>query len=418
MGRAEDAAPTAPAYAAGMLDRIRTRVSDRVVDGAVAVVLAAVGVLELALTPADAPIGVEWYAYPFLLAMTLPVAYRRKAPGLVMVVVGATAIAGVAVGVALPTGAALGLLMALYTVTAHGSQRAAIWSGAAMGVVLVFVAVRYWELVGAGGTVANYLIFGTAWVLGWATRNRRRLMEELAARAETAERTREQEARRAVGRERARIARELHDIVAHSVSVMVVQAGAARRQLDHDPTAARGAIAEVERTGRTALAELRRLLGVLREERGDRADAVRAEALAPQPTLRAVAPLVETMREAGMPVHLEQEGAVDDIPAGIDVSAYRVVQEALTNVLKHAGTPSRVDVLVRSDDDAVEVTVRDDGRGPAPDADPSGHGLTGMRERVAVFGGELTVGARPGGGYVVRAFFPRDRSRAAPSARR
>jgi signal transduction histidine kinase len=240
-------------------------------------------------------------------------------------------------------------------------------------------------------------------------RHRALLTRELALRNERLETEREAEAVAAVGEERRRIARELHDVVAHAVSVMVVQSGAARRVLDDQPDQAVEALAEVERSGRQALSELRRLLGLMRD--GEEA-AVRE----PQPTLAGLDDLVRRAREAGLPVELRQEGEPFALPMGCDLAAYRVVQESLTNALKHAGGTAHAKVLLRWNADELELDISDTGQGLAeiaPDDDaPLGQGLVGMRERVALCGGDLQAGPRPSGGFRVRATIPRHREAA------
>jgi signal transduction histidine kinase len=210
-----------------------------------------------------------------------------------------------------------------------------------------------------------------------------------------AQRERDVAARQAVADERARIARELHDVVAHSVSVMVVQAQAGPR-LIADPEGARGAFRAIEQSGREALVELRRLLGVLRAT-GPAADA-------PQPGLGSLQSLVDQVREAGLRVDLRVEGDPVQLPAGVDLSAYRIVQEALTNTIKHAGA-AEAEVLVRYGAGALDLEIVDNGSGPAANGH-QGHGLIGIRERVALFGGEMQAGARDGHGYAVRARLP------------
>jgi len=215
-------------------------------------------------------------------------------------------------------------------------------------------------------------------------------------RAEMAERERELAAREAVVEERARIARELHDVIAHNVSMMVVQAGAERRVLDSANGSTREVLQTIEQIGRGALTEMRRLVGMLRSD-GD-------DPLAPQPGLDDVATLVGQVREAGLPVELTVEGERRDLPAGIELSAYRIVQEALTNALKHAGE-AHAQVSVRYGADSLELEILDDGGASAP-ASPGGHGLVGMRERVALYGGRFEASRRPGGGFAVRAKLP------------
>jgi signal transduction histidine kinase len=216
-------------------------------------------------------------------------------------------------------------------------------------------------------------------------------------RAARLEREREQRAIAAFAEVRARIARALHDIVGHSVSVMTVQASAVRRLLREDQEREREALLTVEETGRAALAEMRRLVGVLRRPED-------SPTLVPQPSLEHVARLVEQTREAGLPTQLRIEGQAETLPQGIDLTAYRVVQEGLTNALKHANATS-AEVVVRYDNGTVELVVRDNGTGDGQGSG-SGHGLVGMRERVAVWGGELSAGPTPGGGFELRARLP------------
>jgi signal transduction histidine kinase len=240
-------------------------------------------------------------------------------------------------------------------------------------------------------------VFIAAWCIGFFLSSRSRQTAELRERAERLELEREVEARTAVAEERARIARELHDIVGHSVSVMTVQASAVRRLLREDQEREREALRTVEETGRAALGEMRRLVGVLRRPE-------EAPALVPQPSLQYVDKLVEQTREAGLPTELRLEGERTPLPQVIDLTAYRLVQEGLTNALKHAKA-THAEVLVRYVDGSVELVVRDDGRGGG-NGDGSGHGLVGMRERVTVCGGELHAGPRAGGGFELRARLP------------
>jgi signal transduction histidine kinase len=239
------------------------------------------------------------------------------------------------------------------------------------------------------------------WVVGRASASRVRLTAELHEAAVRADEQREAEAARAVADERRRIAREMHDVVAHSVSTMVIQAGGARRILDRDPARAAAAATLIERSGREALAEMRHLLGLLH------VDDEPAE-YAPQPTLARLDALVERARAAGLPVRLEVEDERPELTAGLDLAAYRVLQEALTNVIKHGGC-APTDVRVHYRADAVEVLVSDQGDGAADarvDARAPGHGLVGMRERVRMYGGELHAGPRAGGGFEVAVRLP------------
>jgi signal transduction histidine kinase len=234
-------------------------------------------------------------------------------------------------------------------------------------------------------------------LVGRMLRGRNELNRRLAGQAQALAAGRAERERAAVFAERARIAHELHDVVAHDVSVMLVQAQAARRIAASDPERAREAIAAIESTGRDALGELRRLLGVLR--RGDE-----ELALAPQPSLARLQPLVERVRAAGVPVALAVEGAPRALAPGVDATAFRIVQEALANVLRHAGA-SRAEVRIAYQAGDLELAVRDDGSGDGTVA-PEGHGLIGLRERVGLYGGELRAGPHGRGGYELRARLP------------
>ena len=230
-------------------------------------------------------------------------------------------------------------------------------------------------------------------VLSAASAHRAEQVRQAVARAQRSE----EEAHRAVEEERSRITRELHDVLAHSVSVMTVQASAVRRLLKPEQEREREALLTVEETGRQALAEMRRMLGMMRS---DQEEAARA----PQPGLKTLPELVEQVRQSGLPVELSVEGRPLTLPAGVDLSAYRIVQEALTNALKHAG-PAHAWVSVRYADDDVEIEVENDGQTDGA-GDGGGHGLVGMRERVALCGGELHSGPRPGGGFKISARLP------------
>jgi signal transduction histidine kinase len=251
----------------------------------------------------------------------------------------------------------------------------------------------------AGDFIFIPLVFGIAWLTGYGLTRRLEQAHAAEERAQRLELRREAEAREAVADERARIARELHDVVGHAVSVMTVQASGVRRLLNPEQDREREALMIVEQTGREALAEMRRLVGVLRRPE-------EAPALAPQPSLQFLDRLVEQAREAGLPVDVRIEGEAKELPAGVDLTAYRLVQEALTNAIKHAQATS-AEVFVRYEDGAVELQVVDDGRGASDGTSESGgHGLVGMRERVTVYGGELEAGPRPEGGFALKARLP------------
>jgi signal transduction histidine kinase len=270
-----------------------------------------------------------------------------------------------------------------------------------LAVALVAVFIVFWNDPEhtTGDLFLSPLIFGIVWLFAFGLGRKLEQARAAEERARRVELEREAEARAAVAEERARIARELHDVVGHSVSVMTVQASGVRRLLKPEQEREREALLIVEQAGREALAEMRRLVGVLRRPE-------EAPALAPQPSLQHLDRLVEQARDAGLPVEIQVEGEATELPAGIDLTAYRLIQEALTNAIKHAQA-TRAEVLVRYGQDRLELVVSDNGRGITDGStDGGGHGLVGMRERVAVYGGELEAGAKPEGGYTLRARLP------------
>jgi signal transduction histidine kinase len=328
--------------------------------------------------------GSKAIVMPVALVITAALAGRRRAP-LVTAAVMATAftVQTLAVGYledAISVNVAL--FVAIYSVAAYEAPwRAATGGALLLGAAWVSVAQH------SDSTVGDYffsgIVLGGAWAAGAGMRVRRG------------------ETRTAVADERARIARELHDVVAHSVGTIVVQAGAERLALGDESERTRDVLLTIETTGRQALVEMRRLLDMLRRD-----DA--GVALTPQPSLTHVERLLDQVREAGLPVDLEVDGEPVRLPPGVDLSAYRIVQEALTNALKHAGA-ARARVVIRYAGQYVELEVLDDGGGPALAGVSGGHGIVGMRERVAIFGGVLETGARDAGGYAVRARLPLER---------
>ena len=292
----------------------------------------------------------------------------------------------------------LALLMAFYSTAAYAELRRAAVGGVIAGAAIVAIDLPY--LIAGNprqDTVPSWIFMGTVWLAGWAFRRQRSQSARLEDRAAILEREREQRARVAVAEERARIARELHDVVAHSVSVIVVQAQAAQRLIEGEQHDARRALGSIETSGRQALVELRRMLGILRRVGEE-------PSLNPQPGLGQLSTLVEQFRESGLPVEVRIEGEAKPLPLGVDLSAYRIVQEALTNTLKHAG-PARARVVVRYRGDEIDLEIIDDGARTGKGGD-SGHGLIGMRERAALYGGVFASGKREGGGYFVRARLP------------
>ena len=346
-------------------------------------------------------------SFVLLVLATLPLVNRRRWPiGVFALVWTATLLYS---GLAFPGGGPIaGSLFALYAVAAHAPRRrhavhvllAALASTTILPIL--HAADSSW-----GDLIGVFALLIAAWVLGDNMRVRRANVAAVEERAARLERERDAEAQRAVLQERARIARELHDVVAHSMSVMVVQAGAARRTLARDPERATEALTQIERTGRGALDEMRRLVGVLRHDGDDPGRAPdESAARLPQPGIDQVPQLILRCREAGLPVSLAVVGPERTLPSGVELVVYRVVQEALTNTMKHAG-PARADVVLRYGDDAVTLIVCDDGRGAAAGPGPvSGHGLTGMRERVALYGGSIDAGPQAGGGFRVWAEVP------------
>ena len=318
-----------------------------------------------------------WFVILTLLA-TLPVALRRRLPLAVLAVTLAAALGAAYVHDAFVFP---GALVALYTVAAYVGRPRSLYAAAVTAAVLVLHVLAidtlgFWELL------AIYALFGAAWLLGDNVRTRRERARRLEAEHEA-------NVRRAAAEEQARIGRELHDVIGHSVSVMTIQAAAAGDAFDSRPAEVREALRAIESTGREALAELRRLLA------GDNGS------FAPAPGLASLGALAERVRSAGLAVELSTEPG--SLPPSVDLTAYRIVQEALTNTLKHAGaTSARVDVRRRNG--ALEIEVVDDGRGAA--AVTPGHGIIGMRERAALFGGDLTAGPAAGGGFAVRARIP------------
>ena len=295
------------------------------------------------------------------------------------------------------TSLTVSLILVAYSVAAHAGQREALFGlAAAAGTVLAMcIAFTPTDFVFPVGVFSVL-----PWAVGRALRNNTLLARELAEKAERAEHARADEERRAVAAERARVARELHDVLAHNLSVMVIQASAARRVVERTPEAAVDAADLIERTGRETLTELRRLFGPVRKEEGD--------VLGGAAGLDHLGGLVERARAAGLAVELHVEGTPPQVPAGVDATAYRLVQEALTNSLKHGGGASAT-VNVRYEGWDAVIEVLDDGRGSGGEGslvDSGGQGLVGMRERVQLYGGRMEAGPRPGGGFAVRARLP------------
>jgi signal transduction histidine kinase len=378
----------------------RLTVSDwRVLDRLLALSIAIGVVIEIAVEPnLEGPPALNALLYGGA-ALTLLV--RRTYP---LIPVLGIAVAGI-VGEAALTGppdltfSIILLIATAYSVGAHAEQRVAV-----VGLLIDVAVVVVVSLMRAETDIAFPVVFFTfvPWLVGRTLRHQSALARELAEKADRAEHAREEEERRAIAAERARIARELHDVLAHNLSVIVVQASAAGRIVERDPDTANDAAELIRATGREALSELRHLFGTVRRGEG--------EPLAGPPSIFQIERLAARAREAGLTVRVKVEGKPVPLPAGVDVTAYRVVQEALTNTIKHAGA-AHAEVTVRYEPWELVVEVEDDGTGAEPDSDGlgatgGGHGLVGMRERVQVYGGKLQAGARRGGGYAVRARLP------------
>jgi signal transduction histidine kinase len=325
---------------------------------------------------------------------------RRRAP---LAVLGTTLATAAAIVILVGDGAGVSVLIALYTVAATCELRISL---AALAPTAAVVALLSAATAGAqgretsalgGAIIATVLTVGI-WGLGAYAQTRRRYLLELKERAAAAERERDQLDRIAAHEERALIARELHDIVAHSVTVMLVGVRGARDVLPTSPGVADETLAGVERSGEQSLSELRRILSLLRDPER------RAESR-PQPCLAELDELVAEYRHAGLPVRLEVTGEPQPLPGGVELSAYRIVEEALTNVLKHSA-PTRVNVTLSYRRSLLELEVVDDGAAPASEAAGAGQGIVGLQERVALLGGELETGRRAGGGFRVAARLP------------
>ncbi len=383
-------------------------------DGILTVALLAIGLPQLLVQRFDSEMAQHYHQPDALNAavvavMVTALVLRRKAPLSVLAGTIAGEAALSALGYAPSPADVIAFLIAVYSVAAHRPLARSAIGGIAAVIAFTALIFSYPVEINLVEYVTNMALLIGVWWLGRGLRLRRAYLAELEDRAQRLERVREGDARTARVEERARIARELHDVVAHHVSVMTVQAGAARRILDRDPDSAREAMSTIEGLGRTALSEMRRIVGVLRTERDPEHT---GRELAPQPGLHDVGGLIDRVRETGLMVQLWIEGEPRTLSPGVDLAVYRLVQEALTNTLKHAGPQARAWVRIHYAGQGVNVEIEDDGRGAAAglpgNGDGSGHGLVGMRERVALYGGELRIGPRSGGGFEVRARFPLD----------
>ena len=381
------------------------------VDGFWAVILFGISVLGGATVEEGRGTDQPALTVPVMLLLSVVVALRRRMPERMLLLALVVGFGQLILDV--PTGPAdFALLVIVYTVAAVGARWASRVALTA-GLCAAPLAQLRWPNPQAG-TAENVALsvilavpFALAWVLGDSIRTRRAYFAQLEERAARLEKEREAQAKVAVAAERARIARELHDVVAHNVSVMVVQADGAAYVLDAAPDQARKALETISTTGRQALAEMRRLLGVLRT--GEHQE---AGEYVPQPGLQQIEDLVEQCRESGLPVDFKVEGTSRELPRGVELTAYRIVQEALTNTRKHGGPNAGASVRLVYFDDGLGLLVEDDGKGAPHELyeeggfDGQGHGLIGMRERVGMVGGTLDAGPRPGGGFRISALLP------------
>src|SRR5215213_4489755 len=375
-------------------------------DSALALVAAGVAtalLLSVVSVPVGSgvPVGMLALGYGLVLLHTLPLAARRRFPGAVLVLCVATGLAFAALFMP-PFFLGPAILVALYSVAAYGRR----WVSLA-GLAVAELGLAAVQLTPGRLERSAFLLFmgiiAVAWMLGHFVGDRQVYAAQLEERTAELEQAREELARRAVVEERLRLARELHDVVAHAMSVIAVQSGVGAHVAASRPQEVGKALAAIEATSRAALEELRRLLGVLRQDSEPQAS------LTPVPGLADLDSLLAEVAKVGLAVRLRVEGTPSPLPPGVDLSAYRIVQEALTNVVKHAG-PARAQVTIGYGDREVTVEIVDNGRGMAAPTDNGraelGHGLIGMRERVQMFDGELQAGPRPGGGFRVAARLP------------
>jgi signal transduction histidine kinase len=371
-----------------------------VVDWAPAIAVVALGQANLGV---DQP----WTASPtartvFAVLIGLPLGWRRRWPFASLgALVAALGVQVIAVDPSVNFGTFVALIISTYAVARYAITRTAVAGVALIAAVITLVTISGRGLSSPAEIVFPLFYLGGSWALGRAMRVRERRTEELSGLAEALRIERDQRARLAVAEERARIARELHDVVAHTVSTIVLQAEAADEIFERDPLRARQTLRTIQEGGRQGLVELRRLLGVLREQQQPSSSAPPE----PQPAIGDLGALAQRMQDAGMQVELMVDDGLDALPPGLQLTAYRIVQEALTNTLKHAG-PIKTEVDLTRRNGNLQIRIADKGaRHVAEQGDP-GHGLIGMRERVAMFGGKLETGFLTGDGFVVDASLP------------
>ena len=383
-------------------------------DGGIAVIACVLGIANLWAIRSFEAVRWDAAAVVFIILTIAPLTWRRRYPLTVLVTSLSVMVIATLFDYRESEWTVNAVILALYSAGAYGTGKyrdllRAVAVVTIMGLVINSLLSEDFDdlpgdqvLLQVLSVISNAVLIFITWWFGDSVRIRRLREQELAESVVQLELDRQENARRAVFDERVRIARELHDVVAHHVSVMGVQAGAARRVLARHPDKAEESLSNIEASSREAVREMHKILGFLRQER-------EADQLAPQPGMSQLDSLVGQMRDAGLPVELQIEGEERPLPATVDLSAYRIVQEALTNTLRHAG-PAKAKVKVAYADRAVDIEVLDDGRGQAtPEQnDSTGHGLIGMRERVALLGGTFQAGHHPGVGFSVRAHLPLD----------
>ena len=373
-------------------------ISPFVVDALLAAGLAVVGELEV-LASASFP-GADGAAAIAVPAITLPLAWRRRRPVAAFAVVyGAYAVQAIAGGHAEQSIAvSIALLVSIYSLAAHSADGRIVVAGLPVGQGIAWLGLALEGGRGPGDYAFSVLLGGGAWLGGYAMRSRRLVAAQLENRAERAEAQSTAERERAVAEERARIARELHDVLAHTMSVVVVQAGAARQLVRAEPERSEQLLRSTEATGRQALAEMRRLLGLIRAD-------PEGLGVAPQPGLRDLDELVSRARQAGLELRVEGDGSPPALPAGVDLAAYRIVQEAITNAIKHGESPATLALRCKPDQLEIELRNRIAERSSVRGG---GHGLIGMRERAHLYGGELEADVTEGGDFRTFARLPLD----------
>ena len=388
-----------------------TQSSDRarpvwVFDGVVAAVITGLSIFALVMiTPAEQALftrGPEPLAYVLVLAQAVPIAFRRIRPGPALTIIVVAFVIDRYMDFPATT-ASVGLAFAFHALGSELPRNRSLRIGLPIIAVLAAFTVTgifYVESVSIGTVIVLLIATLVPLLLGREVNEKRRYLSELEERARRLELEREQQAREAVAEERARIARELHDVVAHEMTVMTIQAAAAKRVVSSDPAQAAEALAAIEEAGHDALTEMRRLLGLLRPDEP-------AADMSPQPGLARLEALVAQMDEAGLAVTVETSGEPEPLATGIDLNVYRIIQESLTNSLRHGGPGNAATVRLSYQPDRIDVEIADKGRGAAASDTGGGHGLLGMKERVMLLDGEFTAGPRRGGGFVVKASIPK-----------